>query len=115
MNLPTLGGGGVPLRAIPKLAGAEICSDRADAFPDVISAQAKWAPFGGHASQCHVNVWMFGVVVRYGHPFERSSEVLLHLRQQIASQLLEIGSVAKFGRYNDFPKAFIAGPLPTFE
>ena len=37
------------------------------------------------------------------------------LSQHIARQLFKIGSIAKFRREDYLPKAFIAGPLPTFE
>ena len=115
MYFPTLRHGGVELRTISKLACAEILSDFADALPDVVPAEAKRAAFRADSSERHVNVRVFRVVVRNRHPFERSSEIRLHPRQQIARQPFQIGSIAKFRRYDYLPKAFIAGPLPTFE
>src|ERR1700683_2059277 len=115
MHFPTLYRGGVRLRTIPELAGAEILGDLADTLPDVFPAKANWEAFGADASECHVNVRVFRVVVRNRDPFKPGSQIRLHLRHQIARQLPEIGSVAEFRRDDDLPKAFIAGPLPIFE
>src|ERR1700733_1733514 len=115
LNFPALGLGCVPLRAIPNLACAEILRDFADALLDVIPAKANWEASGADASERHMNMRVFRIEVRNRQPFKRSTEILLYLGQKVASQLPEIGSVAKLRRDYYLPKAFIAGPLPILK
>jgi hypothetical protein len=89
--------------------------DFAKALPNIVPAEPKRAGIHTDTSNRDVNVRVLSIVVRDRNPFERSQQIRLHPRQQIARQLLEIGSIAKFRRKDYLPKAFIAGPLPTFK
>ena len=62
-----------------------------------------------------MNVRVFRVVVDGRNPVERSSQIPLHPRQEIASQLLQVGSVAELGRHDQLPQAFVASLLPTLK
>src|ERR1700678_4496189 len=78
VDFPTLRVSGVQLRAIPKLARAQVFSGTADAFPNEIPAQTDWSPFCADASQCNMNMRVFGIEMGHREPFEPHAEVPLN-------------------------------------
>lgn len=77
LHLPTLGHGGIQLRTVPELAGAEIFSYFADAPFDVVPAETEWAIFRADSPESHMHMRVFCVEVGCRHPFERHAEILL--------------------------------------
>src|ERR1700680_917677 len=87
----------------------------ADARFDVIPIKTERPSFRTDPTECDMHMRVLGVVVRHRDPFERGPKVLLHPRDQIASQALQVGSVAALRRYDHLPEALVARFLPTFE
>jgi hypothetical protein len=58
---------------------------------------------------------MFGVVMDGGDPFQLDAQVTLPALHQLASILMKVQAVTKFGRYDDLEQSLIAGALPFVE
>ena len=78
MHLPTLRHGGIQLRAMPKLAGAEVFRDLADALLDVVLAEMQRATFRSGSPKSQMYMRMLRVVMGCRHPFDVRAEVFLH-------------------------------------
>jgi hypothetical protein len=113
VDFPTLRVSAIQLRARPKLARAQIFRDTADALPNEIAAETDWSPFRADASQCNMNMRVFGIKMGHCEPFEPHAEVPLNLRHKTARQMFQVDSVPEFGRHDQFPETFVACLLPT--
>jgi hypothetical protein len=62
----------------PSLSLREILRNCPDAFFDILPFELKHPSIVSNAANCHMDVRVFGIVMRYGSPFElRSCSILL--------------------------------------
>jgi hypothetical protein len=113
--LPALCSGGILFCSKPTLPGAEVFRNLTDARFDEIPIKPDRPSCRANSPKCHMDVWVLGIVVRDGDPFERGPKVLFHPGDKIASEALQVDSVAEFWRYDQLPETLVTRLLPTFE
>jgi hypothetical protein len=70
---------------------------------------------GIQSSECNVDMGMFGVEVRYRHPFERASEIGLDTAHHVPRQPLEIETLTELRGDYQLPEPWITALLPFKE
>ena len=80
------------VKRLAELESAEIFSDGSNPVLDIFVADFQSAAARVDAAQGYVNMRVFPVVVRCGHPLERSAEILPHPRAPSASPIRETTS-----------------------
>jgi hypothetical protein len=82
---------------------------------DIVALQPERSPGSVYTTERNMDMGMLRIVVRYGRPTRRASQVTGDLSHQLACQLLEIRPLAELRRHDQFPHPFITRPLPSVE
>jgi hypothetical protein len=84
-------------------------------MPYIIPVEMKRLAVALYSSNRHMDVGVFGVVVRYCNPFEIRSQIGRDPFGQVASEPLQIDTLPELGRQDDFPYPLVTRRLPPFE
>ena len=105
----------IELGSVSELSRAVVLGDGPDAVLDVIARHFELLSARANTSNGNVNMWMLGIVVGDGNPFERCPEVLFHLAQGVFRETLEIETVPELWRQDDLPEQLVMRRLPRVQ